>query len=327
MSTRGLIVLAIVASSGCAYNVQPASMKVVNIHSSYDSKVPGRFAVVLDDSVRNVNREVKPSSHVCGAHRYPVSLGDAIAVSVKSTLASVLEQTTEQAAAPTAEQMSRAGLRGVVVVKMDEFSPKLNCSMGMFAGSCSASTDVSFGVNVRGPTGSLFATSAGGSKSFDGDAGGVCEGGANVLSESIARATRDALERLAERISSSPALRQVAAARTAPEGQSLAIANVTAAVSPRRLRGKELVSVAVGYAVLGAAEANATVRETLSLSFEGEALDQPHSTEVVRSAGSHKFDYSRQIPTGAPPGTYRFRAEVCIGKVCSSASDTFVITQ
>jgi hypothetical protein len=194
-------------ASGCAYNVQPVSTKAINIYSSYESKVPGKFAVVLDDSIRNVNREVKPVSHVCSAHTYPISLGDSIAVSVKHTLDSVFEQTVEQSTMPTSEAMTKQGLRGVVLVKMDDFSPRLSCSMGFWSGTCSGTTDISFGVNIRGANGTLLATSVSGSKTFDGDSGAGCGGGANVLSESITRATRDALERLAERISNSSRLR------------------------------------------------------------------------------------------------------------------------
>lgn len=193
--------------SGCAYNVQPVSTKAINIYSSYESKVPGQFAVVLDDSIRNVSREVKPTSHVCSAHTYPVSFGDAISVSVKHTLDSVLEQTVEQSTMPSTETMAKLGLRGVVFVKMDDFSPRLSCSQGFWSGTCSGSTDISFGVNIRDASGTLLATSVSGSKTFDGSAGGGCGGAADVLSESISRATKDAMERLAERVSNSPRLR------------------------------------------------------------------------------------------------------------------------
>lgn len=204
---RVLAIILTALVSGCAYKVQPVSTKAINIYSSYESKVPGLFAVVLDDSIRNVNREVKPVSHVCSAHSYPITLRDSIAVSVMHTLDSVFEQTVEQSTVPSNETMAKLGLRGVVLVKMDDFSPRLSCSMGFWSGTCSGSTDISFGVNIRGTNGTLLSTSVSGSKTVDGDSGGACGGAANVLAESITRATRDALERMAERISNSPRLR------------------------------------------------------------------------------------------------------------------------
>lgn len=192
---------------GCAYNVQPVSTKAINIYSSYESKVPGRFAIVIDDSARNINREIRSATSTCSAHSYPIALGESIAISVARTLDSVFEQTFEQPSMLSADAMTKLGLRGVALVKIDEFSPRLSCSMGFWSGTCTGSTDISLGINIRGVNGVLFATSVSGSKTFDGDSGSGCDGGANVLSESITRATKDALERLAERISNSPRLR------------------------------------------------------------------------------------------------------------------------
>jgi hypothetical protein len=203
----GLVILLAVLVSGCAYTVQPAATAAVNIHSSYDTKVPGKFAVVIDDSVRNVSREVRPTSHACGAHTYPVKLGDAVSVSFQRTLDSVLEGTIEKSSMPSAETMTRLGLRGVVLVRMDNFSPRLSCSTGFWSITCTGSTELSFGISVRGPAGPLFGTSVSGSNTFDGGAGSACEGAAVVLAESITRATRDALERMAERMSNSSRLR------------------------------------------------------------------------------------------------------------------------
>ena len=173
--------------SGCAYTVQPASTKPINIYSSYESKVPGQFAIVLDNSISNVNREVKPASFVCGGHTYPIVLGDSIAVSVRHTLDMVFEKTIEQSTIPSNETMAKLGLRGVVLIKMDDFSPRLFCSEGIWAGTCSGTTDISFGINIRSANRTLLSTAVSGSKTFEGDSPG-CGGGANVLAESITRA-------------------------------------------------------------------------------------------------------------------------------------------
>jgi len=193
--------------SSCAYNVQPVSTKAINIYSAYETKIPGAYALIIDDSVRNVNREIAPVSYVCSAHRYPIAVGDSLAVSVKQTLDSVFEQVIEQRTLPSSESLSKVGLNGTILVKLDDFSSRILCTQGFFRGTCTASTDISFGVTVRGISESLFATAASGSKTADGDAGGACGGGAEVIADSITRATRDALERLAERLSNSTRLR------------------------------------------------------------------------------------------------------------------------
>jgi len=190
--------------SGCAYNVpvQPVSAESINIYSSYENKVPGQFAVVFDENIRNVNREVRPMTEVCGPHSYPISLSDSIAVSVKHTLDLVFEQPVELATMPASETMKKLGLRGVVLVKMADFSPMLVCSPGR---GCSGSTNISFGVNISSINGALLGTLVSGSKTID--VAESCSGGARALSESITGATRTALERLATEASNSLKLR------------------------------------------------------------------------------------------------------------------------
>lgn len=202
--------------SSCAYNVQPVSTKALNIYSAYEEKIPGAYALIIDNSVRNVNREIAPVSYVCSAHRYPIVVGDSLAISVKQTLESVFEQVIEQSTLPSNESLSKLRLNGTVLVKLDDFSPRILCTQGFFAGTCTANTDISFGVTVRGVSETLLATAASGSKTADGSAGGACGGGAEVIADSITRATREALERLAERLSNSPRLR--AAQKAAPIG-------------------------------------------------------------------------------------------------------------
>jgi hypothetical protein len=203
-----VILLIIFAASGCAYNVQPVSTRAVNLYSAYENKIPGNFVLVMDNSLRNVNREITPASYVCGAHRFPITVGDSVAISIKQSLDAVFEQVREQGSAPPADQLNSLGLNGVILIRLDDFSPRILCHKGFFSGTCTASTDLSLGVTVRGSGGILASMAASGSKTADGDAGVYCSGGADVLGDSITRATRDALERLGERLSNSPKLRE-----------------------------------------------------------------------------------------------------------------------
>lgn len=202
--------VAVVLFSGCAYTVPPVSVRAPNVYSSYDAKIAGSYALVLDDSVRSVSRQVRASSHVCSAHNYPVDMGNAVASSIKGTLESIFESVVERTVPPSREVMITERLAGVVRVKLDDFSPRLQCSQGFWTGTCTSSTEVAFGVDVRGPEGTVLAASASGSKTADGDSGGACEGAATVLSDSIGKSMKDALERLGERIANSPRLRPAA---------------------------------------------------------------------------------------------------------------------
>lgn len=171
------------------------------------SKIPGSYAVVIDPSMRDLSREIRPSSHACGPYTYPIAIGDMLVTSTRSMLNTVFEITSDRTNLPTKEDLARERLAGSILVKLDDFAPRLQCAQGFFAGTCTASTDVSIAVTVRSQEGTIFSTSASGAKTFDGSSGGACEGGAVVLSESITRSTKDALERLGERIANSNRLR------------------------------------------------------------------------------------------------------------------------
>ncbi len=202
------LLLYVLILSGCAYNVKPISMPALQIYSSYDEKIPGTWVVVIDDSAKNVVRDISAASYVCSAHKYPINTGNTIATSIKRTMDSIFENVIERTNMPTSAELQRIDAKGTVLVKMDTFEPRLHCSMGFWSGSCTASTDIEFGVIVRGQQGKLFATSVGDSATTDGNSGGVCEGAANVLSESISKSVREALERMGERLSNSPKLRK-----------------------------------------------------------------------------------------------------------------------
>jgi hypothetical protein len=192
---------------GCTYKVMPTSTKPMNIYSHHDEKVHGRFGLLIDHSVREVHRSIKPSSHACSGHSYPLEMGDSLATSVRHTSEMLFDEVVEMHTAPTGEAMRADNIRGYALVKLDEFKPRVNCAAGFWSMTCTAHADVAFGITVRGLDGILFSTAVGGTKSADGDAGGACEAVAGLVANAIELATRDALERMAERISNSPKLR------------------------------------------------------------------------------------------------------------------------
>ncbi len=203
-----LLILGTVVLSSCSYAVRPVSAPAVNIYSSYDEKIPGTFVVVIDDSVTHISREIKPSGRICSAYKYPISVGDSMALSVMGTLRSVFENIIEQSTLPTSEDLIKMDARGSILIKMERFDSKVRCSQGFMSASCTATSDIEFGVRVRGVNRKLFATSVGDSATVDGDAGGACEDIANLLSESISKSVKEALERLGERLSNSSRLRE-----------------------------------------------------------------------------------------------------------------------
>lgn len=194
---------------GCAHEIAPTTAPAVNVYSSYDSRIPGTWIVVVDSGTR-FHREIKPSTYICSAHSYPFDSGDTIRASVIQTLQSVFDDASERTSHPSHDEMARQDFAGVILVRLESFQPRLACHQGFWSATCTATTDISLGVEVNGPRGRLLGTSVGSSKTFDGDAGAACGDAANVFAESYRLALRDALERLAERVSNAPRLRAAA---------------------------------------------------------------------------------------------------------------------
>jgi hypothetical protein len=200
--------LCVAFTSGCAYKAVPMAAPAVNIVTNFDNKVPGKWALVFSEDISQARKEVKPSSFTCSAHTYPIDAGQAFESSLRKTMDAVFESTVEPASSLTIDAMKKGGYAGQVSVRLNEFAPRLSCQTGFWSGTCTSSVEIGFAIEVRNNDGKIVHnSSAGGSKSAEGDAGGACNGGSVVLSDATSRATKDALERVAERLSNAPALR------------------------------------------------------------------------------------------------------------------------
>ena len=208
----GVLGVLVLFLGGCSYAVKPVSMPAVNTYSSYDEKIPGTWVVVIDEDMKNISREIRTTSYVCSAHKFSINIGDAIATSVKRTMRIIFENTVDRTNIPTKEELKALGANGSILIKLDTFEPRVRCSRFLvcvvYGISWYRSADIEFGVIVRGENRKLLTTSVDGSAVVGGDGGVACEGAANVLAEAISKSVKKALERIGERLSNSPRLRQ-----------------------------------------------------------------------------------------------------------------------
>ena len=217
-----LFAAGLVTTAGCAYNVQPTSAPAVNIYTSYDKKIPGKWAVVVDDGIKGLHRDVKTASYVCSAHTYPIDVGAVLATSVRRTVEQLVDESVVSETIPSPQTAKENGLAGSVLVRLDDYQPRLTCQMGFWSGSCTSTVDLSLGVIVRSAEGqTLLSTNAGSTRSADGDAGAACASAGVWLGDATSRATKDVLERLAERIASATALRNEKKEITVGKGPGL----------------------------------------------------------------------------------------------------------
>lgn len=193
---------------GCAYNVATQISPATNIYSSYDDKMNGEVVLVIDNNIRNYHQEVKPSSFLCSAHKFPVNLDESLAISLKQTTEAIFEHVLEQNSMPTKKQLENFNCRGVIYIKLKRIYPILKFTQGFWSASADAHCDLVLDILVKDINNNrLMVTTVGGTGRADGSGGGFCQGGANVLSEAIFNCVRDTMERYAERLSNSQKIR------------------------------------------------------------------------------------------------------------------------
>lgn len=191
--------------SGCApqiYLSRPDPVMGINIYTVDGSRIVGNWIYVIDDSVVTASRQIKTSSHACSLHTYQISAGDSLSASISHAMEKIFINAVPRKALPSEQSAQSEGLTGALIIKLDEFYPRINCSMGQFEGYCTASTDLSFSISLIDytdmTTNSLHASAQ---RTAEGGSGEWCDGVSNIISESVKRSTKDVLERISEKIS------------------------------------------------------------------------------------------------------------------------------
>lgn len=219
MGRKAVIAVALAAGtlSACSYNAVPPTAVGSNFYSTNEEKITGRFLFSVDDTSLSKMRVADAvKGYICGAHKVPIDAEEPLKSSIQQTLPLVFEEIEMVATAPGSETMRRDGVAGFVLVKVDNFQPTVSYSQKFFGADANASVDLSLGVVVTGQEGKLLATSVNASRSKMTDGGMFCEGGADAMAQATSLAIREALERVAERLSGSQKVRE--AARTAAAG-------------------------------------------------------------------------------------------------------------
>jgi hypothetical protein len=195
---------------GCSHTVLSTISPAVNIDSSYGDKMKGPVVLVVEYNLNTANQKVKPSTHICSAHSYPIVVGDDLASSIKATTDAIFEQVVEQPALPTKDQMQERDIQGTIYVRINRFYPAISFSRGVWETHGMASCDIVLDVTVTdsGNKDLLVTTVEGTRMAEGGRVHAFCGGGADILSNAISQGIRETMERYAERVSNSDKIRK-----------------------------------------------------------------------------------------------------------------------
>ncbi len=212
MNKLAQLVAIVTIASGCSHTVVTAGPPVVSFYTSFETPVPGRWAVIVDESTTEFSTVIKMSSLGCAANSYAFDPGSNISTSIYETLVNVFEETSRHESMPLEETMREQQLAGAVLVGLDGFNASLACESGTLTWSfpCTSEASMSFGVQVNGRGGTLMDFSADALKTADGPSGAACGKVADLFSTAYQQALVESLQKMAEQLSDSEQLRAVA---------------------------------------------------------------------------------------------------------------------
>ena len=190
----------------CQYKAEPPALPALNIYSSYDDKLPGKYLLYVE--AQKLDRQVKPSDMNCAAHTYPLNLSASFPSATRQTFENLVAE-LEVVPAPVdrAELISR-GARAIIIVRGEQTNARLRAVPGFWTVGMETDVELIASIQVDGRNGRLLGQTVSGTGHFQSDAGMACEGGAKSLTESATEAMRQSLSRIGEALTNSERVRK-----------------------------------------------------------------------------------------------------------------------
>ncbi len=190
---------------GCSYAVPKTLSPAATINPSYKDKIQGSVVLVMDESLKNIDRKVKPLSSACSGHKYLLRMESSLTDSIKETTEVIFNRIIEQNTLPTKDQLEEMNCQGSIYVKLSTLFPTIR----VYDGTALATCDIILDVMIKdSKDNDLLVTTVRGERFAEGGAGGYCGEGAKVLSEAVFLSVREAMEGYAARISNSEKIRK-----------------------------------------------------------------------------------------------------------------------
>jgi hypothetical protein len=180
------------ALSGCAYNVQVGSQS--GAAEVMSTKVrQDKVYVVFSDNLATAGMDVK-SGFACGAHKYPMYIGEALQGSISKTVEAAFPHTVNNGSA-----FPSAGDGMVFKFDLSEFDPRIRFTPGFWVPSADANVDIAIRARVSDRQGKeLVATTFRGQGHASED--GSCGIGADALGLAAQKAIANAMESFVDKV-------------------------------------------------------------------------------------------------------------------------------
>lgn len=187
-------------AAACTHNVTPAPAASAPVYMTFEDKVPGRYALIVEAS--KMQSVVQAQGFSCQSQSYPIDSREAFRSAALATLQQAVEQVE------LVEGPPGAGFDGVITVQVEDYSVNLLSVSGAWVAQLTADADISSVLTVEKGVDRVVARSFTVSKDRSNSAGIGCGGGAEAVAGATSAAVSAVLQQIAEEVARTPELRQ-----------------------------------------------------------------------------------------------------------------------
>lgn len=193
-------------TTGCTYHSTSPVSASYDVYSSYSQKLPGSYALFVDSE--EFQGEFSPQSFTCGAHSYSQDARAPFRLSVIKTYENLVDQVVPVDRPLNQQQLAQRGLDGQIAVRADAMDVQIRGIPGFWMPDIEVNVELAANMTVNSRIDRLLGTTVSGDGDALTSAGGACGGGSEALSIATSDAMEDLLQRLGERLSNSPRVRE-----------------------------------------------------------------------------------------------------------------------
>ncbi len=196
--------IALLGLAGCSYQIDPQSPQAPAPFMAYADRVPGKWLLLVDASA--VTAKPAIAEPRCDRFDYSMDFSKTFTQMAASTFEKVADDIRIPDHPLSHAEVASGGYTGVIALHVSAFHPKMKVE-GMLDATADADAEIAGTIVVTKDGRRLVDASETGKGAGARDAGLLCGGGADAMSDASNVALQDLIRKLAERFANSHDIR------------------------------------------------------------------------------------------------------------------------
>ena len=194
--------------SGCTYKTSVDIVKNVNIYSCYEEKIPGNFALIIDNEESIMDVEISPSTRTCWTDTYKIYFYNTFNNSIKEMNSNIFQSILEKKTIPSVSEMEKDNFDGYILIRSKFFEPRIEVISSGLESIARVTVGIGFDYIIRDKNNKMILNDTVSSERTYEENISLCSHASKSINSAVQKSMRDALERYGERISNSEKLRE-----------------------------------------------------------------------------------------------------------------------